>query len=124
MSLFHHDPCIQKKTTTTKRKKKYFRAAILSGGGEAPGAQCRKVFSERSRFLQTEGFAQKELLLLTIKIGQSTAKETKSCPLDPIHSKPVLTPAVPLLHGFVFLLHNVSGERHLFSATPGERSAS
>lgn len=56
---------------------------------------AERLFSERSRFLQTEGFTQNELLLIAIKLRQSTAEETKSCPLDPIQSKPVLTPAAP-----------------------------
>lgn len=56
---------------------------------------AERLFSERSRFLQREGFTQNELLLIAIKLRQSTAEETKSCPLDPIQSKPVLTPAAP-----------------------------
>lgn len=61
-------------------------------------SEQKGFFSERSRFLQTEGFAQNELLLVAIKLRQSTAEETKGCPLDPIQSKPVLTPAVPYLY--------------------------
>lgn len=64
----------------------------------------RLFFPERSRFLQTEGFAQNELLLIAIKLRQSTAEETEGCPLDPIQSKPVLTPAVPYLYCSVSLL--------------------
>lgn len=64
---------------------------------------AKRLFSERSRFLRTEGFAQNELLLIAIKLRQSTAEETKGCPLDPIQSKPVLTPAVPYLYCTVSL---------------------
>lgn len=56
--------------------KKYFPAATVSSVGEASGAQCRKAFSDGSRFLQKKRFTQTEPLLITIKLSQSTAEET------------------------------------------------
>lgn len=121
VSLFHRNPCIQKKKPTPSENIFLLLLSPVEEKHLAPSA--KRLFSER--FLQTEGFAQNELLLIAIKLRQSTAEETKGCPLDPIQSKPVLTPAVPYLYCTVaFLFHKVSTERGLFSVTPGERSGS
>lgn len=103
VSLFHRNPRIQKKKTTPSEN---IFLLLLSPVEEKHLAHSAKrlFFSERSRFLQTEGFAQNELLLIAIKLRQSTAEETEGCPLDPIQSKPVLTPAVPYLYCSVSLL--------------------
>lgn len=82
----------KKKTTTSEN---IFLLLLSPVEEKHLALSAERLFSERSRFLQTEGFTQNELLLIAIKLRQSTAEETKSCPLDPIQSKPVLTPAAP-----------------------------
>lgn len=93
VSLFHRDPCIQKKQQQKEKKNSVLLFSPLEEKHLAHSAE--RLFLNAQGSCRRKDLLRMNLLLIAIKLWQSTAEETKSCPLNPIHNKPVLTPAVP-----------------------------